>query len=109
MRFRTSNRVRKNSDFAFVKDNAQKADCSAFVIYVKEVEDSSRLGLIVGRRVGNAVTRNYAKRIFREIFRLALPDFKRKLAVIVYVRRGFDFFEFKKLKQKFDESISKMQ
>ena len=43
--------------------------------------DYSRIGLVVGRKVGNAVRRNRVKRLFREVFRLnreGLP-------------KGFDF------------------
>jgi len=42
-----------------------------FTLLISRVrdEDLSRFGIVVGRRVGKAVTRNRLKRIFRELVR----------------------------------------
>ncbi len=105
MSFRRENRLCKNSDFTFVRQNALKADCSAFIVYMKRVEDSSRIAIVASRRVGNAVCRNYAKRIFREFFRAYNSSCEDKIAIIVYLRRGYQRFSFEKLKAKFDKAL----
>ena len=45
-----------------------------------------RLGLSVGRKVGNAVARNRIKRLIREAFRLMQHDFPRGYDLVVVVR-----------------------
>lgn len=45
---------------------------------------SSRFGIVVGRRVGKAVTRNRLKRIFRELVRESYSDMSGGYHYIVY-------------------------
>ncbi len=52
---------------------------------------SNRLGIIAGKKVGNAVKRNRARRIIREAFRLIEPELKSKTEKhydFVFVARG---------------------
>jgi ribonuclease P protein component len=51
--------------------------------YRESGRELSRLGLVVSRRVGNAVTRNRIKRLFRELFRKAKARFDPSLDVVV--------------------------
>ena len=46
--------------------------------------ESSRVGIVVGRKVGNAVKRNRLKRIFREIVRASYPEMSKGYGCIVY-------------------------
>jgi ribonuclease P protein component len=49
---------------------------------------SARLGVTVSRRVGNAVTRNRAKRLIREAFRASRDLWAPGLDVVVIVRQA---------------------
>lgn len=46
--------------------------------------DPSRIGIVVGRRLGNAVTRNRLKRIFRELVRESQAGLAGGFHCIVY-------------------------
>ena len=48
------------------------------------VHGSSRFGIVVGRRVGKAVTRNRLKRIFRELVRESYSNMASGYHYIVY-------------------------
>lgn len=49
-----------------------------------------RLGVIASRRVGNAVKRNYGKRIFRELFRQHAAELPQGSELVIVLRSGFD-------------------
>lgn len=57
-----------------------------FTLLVSRVpdHDPSRIGIVVGRRVGKAVTRNRLKRIFRELVRGSQIGMARGFHCIVY-------------------------
>jgi ribonuclease P protein component len=62
--------MRRRRDFARTIREGRAAAREAFVIHCLSVPGEKRLlGVVCGRRVGKAVTRNKAKRRLREIFR----------------------------------------
>lgn len=103
MRFGKINRLRLAKDFELVKADSTKADCSAFVFYLRPAPERgfSRLAVVTGRRVGCAVERNRARRIVREIFRKTAPEFETACDIIVFMRRGWEKFDFRALEAKF--------
>lgn len=105
MRFDKNSRVRLARDFEFLKKNATKADCSAFVFYLyPNTQKKSRLAVITSKRVGMAVERNLARRRFRAIFRSVAPEFEKNVDILVFVRRGYAKFEFADLREKFERA-----
>ena len=110
MRFGRDNRVRLERDFAFIRQNAKKADCSAFVFYCLPRPENgvSRLGLVTGKRVGCAVERNKVRRILRAIFRERAPQFKTSCDILVFARRGCLKFSYAKLSEKFALAAKKI-
>ncbi len=110
MRFGKENRVRLANDFAFLKQNSRKADCSAFVFYClpRPENTQSRLGLVTSKKVGCAVERNTARRRFRAIFRECAPHFKTPCDILVFVRRGYSKFGYAKLLEKFSDAANKI-
>ena len=73
----------KRSEFLFVRDGRYAAR-GAIVVQCRENSDHDgiRFGVTATKRIGNAVTRNRAKRRLREIARLILPG---------HGRNGFDY------------------
>ena len=108
MRFGKINRLRLAKDFELVKANSTKADCSAFVFYLRPTPEKefSRLGVVTSRKVGCAVERNRARRVMREIFRKNAPNFSKACDIIIFMRRGWSKFDFKTLDEKFANAAS---
>lgn len=108
MRFGKINRLRLAKDFELVKADSTKADCSAFVFYLRGTPEKefSRLGVVTSRKVGCAVERNRARRVMREIFRKNAPNFAKACDIIIFMRRGWSKFDFKTLDEKFANAAS---
>jgi len=82
-----SRRIRQRIDFeqAF---RAQRFTNKWYIIYVRKNEyDCSRLGLVISKKtMAKAVTRNFAKRLVREVFRCNFSA-EQSLDVVVRARR----------------------
>ena len=62
--------LRNNRDIEAVKHRGRRISTALFNLVVYKMDgDPSRVGIIVGKRFGNAVRRNRAKRVFRELIR----------------------------------------
>jgi ribonuclease P protein component len=68
--FPKSNRILRRSEFRHVYEKGRKFRASFFNAFVMENGSGEpRLGITTTRKMGNAVTRNRARRLLREVFR----------------------------------------
>ena len=92
MAFGADRRLRKHAEFVRVQGDrdTRRVGTTHFTLLVaaQSAPGPSRLGLVVGRRVGGAVQRNRVKRLCRECFRTH-PDLVPKgIDLIVIARPG---------------------
>ena len=88
-KFAKPNRLRKSSEFRNVFNKGKKIVTTTLVFHVLRTDlPTSRLGLAVSRRVGNAVIRNGVKRRIREVFREKKLQFSSSYDLVVYPRKG---------------------
>ena len=74
--FPKGRRVRKRREFLCVQETGSRVTLpSAIVLLLARADQRpARLGITVTRKFGNAVARNRAKRLFREVFRRMSAD-----------------------------------
>jgi ribonuclease P protein component len=86
-RFPPEARLRTRAEFDRVFTFGRSVADRRFVLYSRENELGwSRLGLVVGRKVGGAVQRNRIKRLLREAFRLSKSELPTGQDLVVVVR-----------------------
>ena len=87
--FPKSARLLKPSEFDRVmRHRFSDADGLVILYAARNQSSTTRLGLIVSRKCGNAVVRNQWKRSLREAFRLVSGQLPAGLDLIVLPRRG---------------------
>ncbi|MFJ5957404.1 ribonuclease P protein component [Paenarthrobacter sp. NPDC092416] len=81
----TPNRLRTSTDFSTTVRSGVRNGRRNLVLYTASIEagEPSRIGFIVSKAVGNAVTRNLVKRRLREAGALSLHTHGTGLAVVV--------------------------
>lgn len=78
--------IKSNRDFTYLFKKGDSVVNYGFVCYMKPRRaGKNRLGIVTGKKVGNAVKRNRARRVIREAFRLLDPVIREK------TNRRYDF------------------
>ena len=83
--FPKNRRVRKRSEFLRIQETGSRITLPSAIVLVTARSDDGppRLGITVTRKFGNAVARNRAKRLFRELFRQAYELLPRGVDFVV--------------------------
>ena len=82
-------RIKKAGEFQTIIEHRKFVSCPSFVLYVKaRKEEHSRIGISVGKKLGNAVVRNKTKRQVRMMFQ-EIYDFDENFDGILIVRKSF--------------------
>lgn len=90
-RFPRSARVIRTAEFDRVMRFGRRIDDAALSLRaVRNDLDETRLGLVVGKRLGGAVVRNRLKRVIREAFRLVRSQLPVGWDIAVQPRTGAD-------------------
>ena len=81
------NIIRKNLDFDRIIKNNRSYKYKDYIIYLENTEnDDYHFGLSVGKKVGNAVTRNKIKRQLKAI--IDEKNYEKGINCIIIVRKG---------------------
>ena len=82
-------RVKKNSEFQEILKSGKSFANRELVIYYKEkpLQKHFRIGISVGKKIGNAVTRNRIKRYIRESFIQLEEKIVSEIDIIVIARK----------------------
>ncbi len=97
--------LRRQDDFVRVRQNGLRFECGPFVFFAAKTGDdlrASRIGVVTSRKaVGDAVVRNRARRIFKDIFRTQPNCLPAGWDAVVVARGDPDRMPHEKLRQRF--------
>ena len=90
LRFPRAARIKQGRDFARARQEGQRYVCGCLIANWRVLPDgtSTRLGLVVSRKVGGAVVRSRARRLLRETFRLHQRDLARPVDLVLVARQS---------------------
>jgi len=107
-----SQRLRKQGDFQEIRSQGKRIHCGSFIFQCLVRLDGApkglRLSVIASRRVGNAVKRNYGKRVFRELFRRHQEALPPECDVVIVLRSSFSSSDYQDLESRFVRACSNM-
>lgn len=106
---RSSIFLRSHREIQVVKQEGRRISTAFFNLLAHKMDDApSRVGIIVGRRFGNAVRRNRVKRVFRELVRYSYPELIPGRGVLVFPKRDALLQSREALVQAWQASLSRM-
>lgn len=106
MSFPKTSRILKKLEYKRVLDSGSKVVCHELVVFAIK-SHSPRLGMIVSRKVGNAVTRNRVKRFLREAFRQDLN--LQAWDIVVIARQSAANSDFKHVCRSLGNSLRRLK
>ena len=102
-----SSRLKRNRDFVRVRRKGKPFRCHYFTLFSSPNAKSlpARIGISASRRVGSAVTRNRAKRHYRELFRKIHHQIHPGSDLLLSIRKPSANASFQELEHRFLQAI----
>lgn len=96
-------RLTRGADYLAVRNHGRSHAARELVLchLERDTADGPRIGVIASRRVGNAVTRNRAKRRLREITRSHITSLPANAWIVLIARRETATCPFRDLEKSF--------
>ena len=109
-RLPASARLKRRCEFQKVFQGGRKSVRPFLVVHALQRNDpeSTRLGLTVSRRVGNAVVRNRVKRLVRETFRHARPELPPGFDLVIVARSPAARASLQQLQENFRQAAAEL-
>ena len=102
-------RIRKSEEFQQIIKNAKFLACDKFVVYFREkIEGYNRVGISVGKKMGNAVERNKIKRQVRMMIN-ETECLSLNYDLIIIVRKGYPLSSYDTNKKSLENMLKKVK
>lgn len=101
-------RIRRRSEFSALFESGKRIYSEYLtVILCRNTSGASRLGLVVGKRVGKtAVRRNRMKRLLREFFRLNKHRLPASQDILIVARKDFSLMKCQDLCRELEKVLA---
>ncbi|MFD1850990.1 ribonuclease P protein component [Oceanobacillus bengalensis] len=102
-------RIKKNEEFQHVFKKGKSFANRQLVIYylLQPEQDHFRIGLSVGKKIGNAVTRNRIKRYLRQAFQELEGSIKFQCDIVIIARNPTKDMEYGEIKKSLTHLLYK--
>lgn len=101
--------LRKNNDIGAVVRAKQSVGNRYYAIYYKKnTENKTQVAVSVSKKLGNAVARNYEKRVIREIIRELIPLLP-NLSVVIVIKKNAEALTFVQKQEQIKKLISNIK
>ena len=109
LRFTKQAKLLKTDEFSSVFNFRKRISAHYLAMhYQPNNHEKVRLGLVVGKKTAKlAVSRNYMRRVLRELFRLQQHQIAH-VDLVIRVQKKFDKVNFSQIKQEFDALLLKL-
>ena len=102
------NIIRSNRDFDRIIKNNKSYRYKDYILYLEKTDEHDyRFGLSVGKKIGNAVTRNKIKRQLKSI--IDKNNYEKGINCIIIVRKGILEKTFKIMEEELNECFQKLK
>ena len=102
------NIVKENRDFNRIIKNTRRFKYKDYIIYIDKREPSIyKFGFSVGKKVGNAVTRNRVKRQIKNI--VSQNDYQNDFDCIIIVGKGILSRSFSEMRENLNYALKKLK
>lgn len=102
------NRITKSTDFGLVLNSGLKNYQPALAVFIRPTNQPSRLGLIISRRVGNAVKRHLLARQVREVFKKFLIQHPTSFDIVVKFSTKFTDPSYAQIETQFNLGVKQL-
>jgi ribonuclease P protein component len=81
--------LKRSRDIEYVKQHGHRISTTLFNLVICQIDmNGSRVGIVVGKRFGGAVSRNRVKRLFRELTRQLRGQLISGYALVIFPKRN---------------------
>ena len=102
------NILKKRSDFLNLRKHCLSVKGSSVIINFSKKKGNTRFGITVSKKIGNAVKRNYVKRIIRAVVRNNWKKLEKDIELEIIPKKGFIDLDFKFINDDFNNILKKM-
>jgi ribonuclease P protein component len=101
--------LKHSSDFKRLRENGNRLICGCLVFnWMPLAEDSqSKIGVVTSRRLGSAVTRNRARRVLREVYRIHQYELAQPAEIVLVARNSIKESGFCDVERDFLKALHK--
>ena len=101
--------VKKSREFDYIIKKGQFKKNNEFIIYyIDNDKEYNRFGISVSKKIGNAVTRNYYKRVIRNICDKSKNLYSKRKDYIIIMRKGLSVLDFNSALDSMNDLLKKI-